>query len=319
MNRSEHFPGFLGNTRVAQALYNSVYAGTVSHTLLFTGPNGSGKKTLARSLAQRLFCPELCHNCKNCTLLAKGVHPDLLFLAPQGDSVKLEQAKELKAFLASPPNTAPYKVAVLESCQLLTVEAGNSLLKILEEPPASSVCILTADSPDNVLPTLVSRSQVYTLGPLEASCLEKALAGQVPPEKLDFMARFSGGILGRALAAQADPDFWQQRKALGQELKGVLTARREPLLTAENWQSLADRFLDLAEIWLRDILMLQTVREYTPINSDMLEELAECVSACPREKTVVLLKECAAARERLRARCNPRLVFDGLLLKMWEV
>ena len=165
-----------------------------------------------------------------------------------------------------------------------------------------------------MLPTLVSRSQVYTLGPLEASCLEKLWQASSSGKACYGQRR----NLGRP-AAQADPDFWQQRKALGQELKGVLTARREPLLTAENWQSLADRFLDLAEIWLRDILMLQTVREYTPINSDMLEELADCVSACPREKTVVLLKECAAARERLRARCNPRLVFDGLLLKMWEV
>jgi len=284
LSKSELFPGFLGNTRVAQSLYNSVTAGTISHTLLFTGPQGSGKKTLARSLVQLLFCPELCGNCKNCTMLAKGIHPDLLLLAPEGDSVKLEQAKELKAFLASPPNTAPYKVAVLENCHLLTVEAGNSLLKILEEPPASSVCILTADSPDNVLPTLVSRNQVYNLGPLAASSLKKALTGRVPPERIDFLAAFSAGILGRALAAQADPEFWQQRKSLGQEIKGVLAARRDPLLTAEHWQPLPDRFLDLLEFWLRDMLMLQTVKGYTPINSDMLEELADCVSVCPEKR-----------------------------------
>lgn len=99
----------------------------------------------------------------------------------------------------------------------------------------------------------------------------------------------------------------------------MLTGRRDPLLTGENWHPLPERFLDLLEFWLRDMLMLQTVEGYAPINSDMVEELTECISVCPRGKTVVLLQGCAEARERLRARCNPRLVFDDLLLKMWEV
>lgn len=319
LSKSEIFPGFLGNTRIVQSLFRSISAGTLSSTLLFTGPEGSGKKTLAQKVVELLFCPKLCRNCKNCTMLAQRTHPDFLLLSPEGSTLKLEQAKELQAFLATPPNTAGHKVAVVESCHLLTVEAGNSLLKILEEPPGQSICILTADNPDNVLPTLVSRSQVYILSSLPDSILREALAERVPPEQVAFLAGFSGGVFGRALALHEDPDFWQCRKALGQEVQGVLLGRRDPLLTAESWQPLSDRFLDLLEFWLRDMLMLQTVKGYSPINGDLVEELAECTSVCPREKTVMLLQECAEARERLRVRCNPRLVFDGLLLKMWEV
>lgn len=319
LSRSEGFPGFLGNDRIVQSLINSITAGTLSPTLLFAGPEGSGKKTLAEKLVQLLFCPQLCQSCKNCIMLAQGMHPDFLLLSPEGSTLKLEQSKEMKAFFSTPPNTARYKVAVLESCHLLTVEAGNCLLKILEEPPSQTVCILTAENQDDVLPTIISRSQVYNLSPLADSVLKEALVRKVAPEHVHFLAGFSGGVLGKALALHGDPDFWQHRRALGLEIQGVLTGRRDPLLTGENWSSVSDRFLDLVEFWLRDMLMLQTIEGYAPINNDMVEELTECTSVCPRDKTVVLLQECADARERLRARCNPRLVLDSLLLKMWEV
>lgn len=319
MSRSELFPGFLGNSRVTQSLFNSIQAGKLVHLLLFTGAPGSGKKTLAQNVVQMLFCPELCRECKNCAMLAKRIHPDLYLVEPEGGSIKLEQSRDLKIFLSSAPNTAPYKVAILADCQLLTVEAGNTLLKILEEPPSRSLCILTADTQENVLPTLVSRSQSYNLAPLANPTLLKALAQRVPKEHVALLAGFSEGILGKALTLYEDPDFWQQRRNFVMEIKEILAARRDPLLTSESWYPLSERFFDLLEFWLRDMLMLQTVKVHTPTNFDMMSELAECISVCPRDKTIVLLEECVQARERLRARCNPHLVFDGLLLKMWEV
>src|SRR5690554_2997767 len=165
LSKSDSFPGFLGNARVVDALCNAVETETLAQTLLFTGPIGAGKKTLADKVVQKLFCPDMCGRCKSCQMLTRHTHPDYSVIIPD-DILKLDHARQVKSFLSTSPNTAAHKVAVLADCHKLTVEAANSLLKVLEEPPPASICILTADSVDNVLSTLVSRSQVYNLAPL---------------------------------------------------------------------------------------------------------------------------------------------------------
>lgn len=320
LNKFEVFPGFLGNERAAQTLFQAIDNQEIAHTLLFTGPAGCGKKTLAEKATQKLFCQDMCGECKNCKMLARGIHPDFLLIVPEGDSLKLEQARQVKAFLSTPPNTATYKVAVLDNCQQLTIEAANSLLKILEEPPSPSVCILTADSADNLLPTLVSRSQVYHLTPLPPFIVNKELiARNAPAERAEFLAEFTGGVLGKALTLLEDQEFWQLRKNVVREIQEVFGRNRDPLLSAENWHGMPERILDITEYWLRDMLMLQTIPAFAPVNRDLRPELEACTRACPLDKTIVLLDECVQARERLASRCNARLVFDSLLLKMWEV
>ena len=317
--KSEIFPGFLGSGRVAQSLMQTIEADRTAHTILLTGAAGSGKKTLAGAAAKRLFCSSACGGCRDCKMLAQGRHPDFLIISSDG-AVKLDQARQLKTFLSASPNSAPVKVAVLENAQDLTVEAANSLLKILEEPTASAVCFLTADSADNVLQTIVSRSQVYNLSPLPTGLVSKVLVDrQVPEAQAKFLSGYSGGILGQALILLEDSGFWQQRENMALELTEILSRRRDPLQTSENWHSLTGRTLDLVEYWLRDMLMLQTIPEFIPVNIDFQAELKECVAICPVDKTIVLLEECVQARQRIAARCNTRLVFDSLLLKMWEV
>lgn len=320
MSKFEFFPGFIGNSRITNFLEHSIVSGKTANALLFTGPEGCGRKTLAEKYAHRLLCPNLCGDCKNCVMIGKGMHPDLLFVYPDGNVLKLEQSRQIKAFLSAPPNTAPFKVAVIVSCEKLTVEAGNSLLKIIEEPPLSSVCIMTADTVENVLPTLVSRSQTYKLAPLSTREVETVLAGMgLPSTRAGFLAHLSQGILGKALALLEDQDFFLQREKIAVEISDVLARRMDPLLVSEHWQQKSDKTLDLLEIWLRDMLLMQTREGYTPINSDLLAKLSECISICPCEKTMVLLDQCAEVRRRLMARCNPQLAFDGLVLKMWEV
>lgn len=310
---------FLGNERIVAALFHGIETGRLANTVLFTGPAGSGKKTLAAMVAQKLFCLDCCGHCPSCTMLARGIHPDYMLISSDG-MVKLEEARQLKTFLTASPNTAAYKVAVLENCHNLTVEAANSLLKVLEEPPAASVCILTADSAANVLPTLVSRSQVYTLTALPMEILSGVLKEkQLPENQSWFLMGFSQGFLGRALKLLEDKGFWQRRKQMAMEIQEVLARRRDPLLSSENWQAFPEEALDLLEFWLRDMLLIQINPDYIPVNKDLQANLEECMANCREEKSVALLDQCAQARERLQARCNPRLVFDCLALKMWEV
>lgn len=310
---------FLGNEKVVAALSRRVADGTLGSALLLSGPAGSGKKTLARTIVQTLFCPDRCGQCPCCSMLAHESHPDY-FLIATGGQIKLEEARQLKAFLTTPANMAPQKIAVVENCQSLTVEAGNSLLKTLEEPPAISLCILTTDNIGAVLPTLVSRCQVYTLTTLAEKTIIEALEHRgVSPEKSWFLANYAQGILGRALAIIDSKDFWARRKQMAQEIEEILAGRRNPLLLTDNWQENLEELLDLIESWLRDIVLLQLGADYVPVNKDLSAHLEECVKLCGPRKGIVLLEQCFQARDYLQDRCNSRLVIDSLALKMWEV
>lgn len=310
--------GFLGNERVVRSLLNQVETGKVASAILFTGPAGCGKKTLAVKLTQKLFCANLCEQCLNCVLLAKSGHPDFLVISPETDWLKLEQARTLKNFLATSPNTAPVKVAVLADSHRLTVEAGNSLLKVLEEPRATSICILTADSELNVLPTIVSRCQVYSLSPLPAATIQAELnQHNLSDDQRRFLTGFSEGVLGRALALLAG-DVWQLRQSMAAEIKAVLTKGQEPLKFADSYQDYPYA-IDLLEFWLRDMMLLKVSPGLAPLNRDFQAELEQCAAACSREKIFGLLNQCAQAREQLSAHASSRLVFACLALKMWEV
>lgn len=304
---------------MVDALCNAVETETLAQTLLFTGPIGAGKKTLADKVVQKLFCPDMCGRCKSCQMLTRHTHPDYSVIIPD-DILKLDHARQVKSFLSTSPNTAAHKVAVLADCHKLTVEAANSLLKVLEEPPPASICILTADSVDNVLSTLVSRSQVYNLAPLPHAMVMDVLRDRgVSSDQAQILAGLSAGVLGRALAMLEDEEFWTQRRHFSQSIRELFAGAQDPILLAERWCESPERSLDLAETWLRDMLLLQTTPDYVPVNNDERESIEACIGRCPKDKTMILLEECLLARRRLRARCNSRLVFDSLLLKMWEV
>jgi hypothetical protein len=95
---------------------------------------GATGARFARELVQRLFCPALCHACPHCTKLAHGTHPDLIWVSKSGKRISIDQVRELHQKALYPPVEAPQKIYVIESVEDLSLEAANSLLKILEEP-----------------------------------------------------------------------------------------------------------------------------------------------------------------------------------------
>ncbi|MDR2945376.1 MAG: DNA polymerase III subunit gamma/tau, partial [Candidatus Adiutrix sp.] len=138
--------GLMGLESVTAALETMMASGRLPHALLLTGPRGGGKNSLARALAAALNCasPEAgggpCGHCPSCQKIAKDVHPDLRTLAPTGRSrqIKMEDVQTLRADMAFRPYEGRVKVFVIREADRLGNEAGNALLKTLEEPPPDS-------------------------------------------------------------------------------------------------------------------------------------------------------------------------------------
>ena len=197
------FEELLGNQRLRDNLTKSLSRGRISHFYLISGPQGSGKRTLAKLLASSIFCRESgkpCGHCLPCRKMKSGNHPDFITVEdPEHKNVAVRIIREFREDVFIRPNESDHKIYLLP--QELGIEGQNALLKILEEPPAYGVFILLTDNPEKLLPTIRSRSTELALQPLEPELLRRALEREFPKAEagsIQAAVDRSGGYLGQA-------------------------------------------------------------------------------------------------------------------------
>ena len=197
------FEGFLGNERLKQNLEQSLRRGHISHFYLISGPRGSGKRTLAKTLAAAILCRDgkrPCMRCGICRRCMEGGHPDFITVEdPEHKNVAVKIVREVRDDMFILPNESEHKIYMFP--QDLGIEGQNALLKVLEEPPKYGVFLLLTDNPEKILPTVRSRCTELKLNPLPEELLKKQLCRDFPKaEEADIDAAIarSGGFLGQA-------------------------------------------------------------------------------------------------------------------------
>jgi DNA polymerase-3 subunit delta' len=188
----------LGHEWAAQLLAGQFARDSLRHAYLITGPAGVGRRTLALSLAQAVNCPTSlapgvpCQTCRTCSQIAQQQHPDLSVVQADevGGTLKVDQIRELQRSLNLAPYQARYRIALLLRFEEAHISAANALLKTLEEPASQVILILTAESVDALLPTVVSRCEVLRLRPLSFESLSAGLTTkwQIPTEETQLLA-----------------------------------------------------------------------------------------------------------------------------------
>ena len=168
-----------GHTWAIEHLVRSLEHGRVRHAYLITGPAGIGKTTLARAFAQAVNCLDgqnrPCGVCRACKLIAHDGHADVNLVQAEGNTLKIEQVRDLQRMLSLRPVEGRYRVVILRRFQEASGPAMDALLKTLEEPPPYVILLLTADTPDGLLPTIKSRCQPINLRLLPATMIRHAL------------------------------------------------------------------------------------------------------------------------------------------------
>jgi DNA polymerase-3 subunit delta' len=164
-----------------ELLSNASQNNSFSHAYIFSGKDPEKVMSFVRAFAKILLCDSknAADNCQSCRVFDSGQHPDFRTWAPgsapgaeKSKFIKLEQVQELIGANQRHPVTSKHKVLVLEDANMLRIEGSNSLLKTLEEPNHFTTIILTVDSIDNVLPTILSRCQII---PIKSTALETDL------------------------------------------------------------------------------------------------------------------------------------------------
>jgi DNA polymerase-3 subunit delta' len=337
--------GIVGHEWAVQLLAGDLAAGRLRHAYLFAGPPGIGKRTLAVKFAQAINClspvagdpPGACGACRPCVLLGKQAHPDAPLVqsgqlgpgaarggrsSAESRTIKIEQVRELERQTALAPYEAKYRTPLLLRFHEATPAAQNALLKTLEEPPAQVVLLLTADSADRLLPTIVSRCQVLNLRPLAVPQVEAALRAAGPAaDRAQLLAHLSGGRIGWALSAAEDDRPLERRSARLQEMLGLLAAPRRDRRTyaealAGRGRSEVGETLELWQTWWRDVLLSACQAHAPTANVDHMENvrrLAEQVSAA---QALVVLQAIRRTAQAIERNANVRLALEVLMFDL---
>ena len=250
----------IGHQQIIEQLQHTVASDRIAGAYLFAGPTGVGKEKVARYFAQLIFCqqdaqpPTVCGACLACRKVDSGNHPDLQFIRPDGSELKIGQIRELQKQIIYQPLEANRKVYILTDVDRMNDPAENSLLKTLEEPPASSVLILLTSNIRALLPTTRSRCQILQFHPMQTQALTEILVEKfsVAPEQATTLAIAADGAIGKALTQLGKGD------TRSEEVPEILR-ETDPLAAFR----LAEHFKDNPEtlgelvIWYRDLLLLQ--------------------------------------------------------------
>lgn len=222
-------PALVGHREIIDRFRSLIGRGKLGHAYLFVGPEGIGKRRVARLLAQALLCEtraaalvDPCGTCAACAQVGAGAHPDLMEIGRPADKNEFPIAviQSLVAQLALKPARGSRKVAIIDDADDLNEEAANCFLKTLEEPPPGSVLILLATAQETQLPTIQSRCQIVRFHELnvdEIAGILGELGVAIDPAEARRRAAEAEGSVLRAIE-QARPEWADFERGLIQQL-----------------------------------------------------------------------------------------------------
>ncbi|MDQ6927584.1 MAG: DNA polymerase III subunit delta' [Actinomycetota bacterium] len=304
------------------------------HAYLFVGPPGSGKRRAAVAFAAALLCPSGgCGACDVCLRVRAGSHPDTVVVERQGPFITVAQAREIQRLALRSPNEGARKVLILNDFHLVR-EAGSTLLKVVEEPPESTVFVILADAVPPELVTIASRCVRIDFGSLVHDDLVAALVAEgVDPLVAAEVGPSAGGRLDRARRLASDPGFSERRdswRAAPARLDGtgatvVVVAAELTDLVARAAQSAVESAAadesgtkkELAERQRRELrrLRMDELRLGLAALGGAYREALVC-GAADAGAYVVAIDAVQAAAEALPRNPNETLLLQALLLRL---
>ncbi len=337
-----HFDKIIGHDLQKNLLRRAVAEGRVSHSYLFTGVDGVGKKLVALGFAKILNClrpPSLGEenptsrvcDCNSCRKIEKGIHPDVFLVEYKGlRDIKVDQIREdVEERLYFKPFEGRYKVAIVDEADRMNHSAQNAFLKTLEEPPNQSIIILLTSTPQSLLPTIRSRCQSLRFEGLPIDFIAEELKSRrgLSCEESVMIAHLSGGSLGRALSL--DERILSDRSELIRRLSQVETDFASSVLgVAESiLEGSSDPdseklkiYLEFVLLWLRDLISVKVgLGEDLLINRDLVHVSQEFAQRQSLEKLLEKLNFVEQVSfSVLRMNANKQIALENLVLKVAE-
>jgi len=329
------FNKLLGNDTSKEILLNTLKDSRLSHSYIFSGPSGVGKKLFAIEFAKLINCnidlnkrQEDC-SCNSCSKIEKMIHPDVTLLEYEGEkTIKIDQVRsdlEEKVFLS--PFESQYKIFIVDNAERMNLNSQNAFLKTLEEPPVNSVIILVTQSINFIIPTIKSRCQIINFSHIKNDTLKSILlqTASIDKQNIDTAVKLSRGSIGKAL--NLDKEQIDFRVSVTKKLISIRPDKPTEIFSLydmlgldskdKNPEHLKNVFTIISD-WLRDLILIKIKFDSNSIiNDSMYSELLEYVSG----KTLVsLLKKPGQLESSWHGitilNANRKLAFEDLMIKL---
>lgn len=316
--------------KLVQQFQNVIARSRLAQGYLFAGPRGAGKHELAQWLALRLFCQNVqddqpCGQCPECQRILSGNHPDVIQVAPENQTIKVEAIRYLKQELYKSGMEGNQRVFIIQDAEKMSANASNSLLKFLEEPVSDALIILTTPSKSQILPTILSRMQVVDFHSIsQKSAYDQFIAQDLSVADAELMSLLTRD-LAQAKAWLADDNFasllagvlhWFL-KILRQDLEAFVLVQTQLSANAktQETQGLTWQLI----ISLYDFLLRLRYDKSRVISNPTLEKLAQAAQSTTQRQIVAQLNLVLDSQKQLRVNVSFQDVLEALTLKLLAV
>lgn len=291
------FEKIIGNNQIKEMLAKSIENEALSHSYLFVGIQGIGKKLLATEFAKKILCIEKEQEgqCKSCIEFESNNHPDFMCVEPDGNSIKIEQIRLLQKKIQEKPIISNKKVYIINDANTMTSEAQNCLLKTLEEPPEFATIILIGSNENAFLSTIKSRCMIFTFKPIENEKIKQYMETNYGINKLapNHLSMFQGSI-GKAILLKDKQAEYDKIENMIENLNKrdliEIMQLAEPLYKAK------EEIFEILE-YINIVLLNYAKENYLYTN---------CINIVENTK------------KRLKQNANYDMCIDNMLFNMWE-
>lgn len=309
-----------GQDNAVRFLSRSISSGRLASSYLFAGPRGVGRALTAKVFIKILLCKEredsFCGICPSCRKVEEGEHPDVLWIKPEKNkSIKIAEVRKIRDILNLKPYEASLSVAVIEDAHMMTSEAQNALLKVLEDTPEESIIILISDKKELLLPTVVSRcSEVrFSLLPIPDAKEIIMKETDLPPEEATFLSYYSQGSPGMAIGL-VEEGVAERKEKLISIIGDIAREEYSSLLNwdTENKDTLIED-IDLLVIFFRDIALGKEGMEDLILDKDLVNSEGYTFFKTWNVKELQeVVERLIKIRKALAGNVNPKLVAQAL-------
>ena len=292
------FEHIIGNEKIKNELINTINLNKCSHSYLFAGASGIGKKLIAREFAKMILCEgehKYCNKCKSCIEFDSKNNPDFQEIIPDGANVKIDQIRQMQSKVYESPIISRKKVYIIDDADLMTKEAQNCLLKTLEEPPEFVTIILIGSNESNFLSTIKSRCIILNFENIDSNSIMSFMKENFPKDNIsENIIDAANGSIGKAILLKDKQELYASIDKIFNNIENLNLI--DTLNTADIiYKSQEDKY---------DIL------EY--INIILFKKLKYNINYI---NTISIVED---AKKRLKANSNYNMTIDNLIMTIWE-
>jgi DNA polymerase-3 subunit delta' len=320
----------IGHKKQFEFLKKSAESDKLPHALLFYGQEKIGKKTLAVEFIKFLNCSEKnysskpCNNCSSCRDINKRTYPDLHIVEPESSlrEIQIKQIRSLISELSLSVSFARLKTAIIDQAHLMTQEAQNCFLKLLEEPKGDALLILITEHPEVLLPTIVSRVQKIRLSGVNKEDIKRYLINNgITESKADYFSYEAEGRPGLSIDFSNNPQEIENRiKIISDFIKIKNSEMNEKFNYVKSFfqkdENSKEELVGVLSTWLNYLrgALISRIIGISRNNAEIYEKINKLFKISELTKIIAEIQTLNFLL--LTTNANPKLSFENLLIKL---